>query len=66
MGPNLTNGDEARQFPNVEDQVAFVKTGSDTGKKYGSQGQGSGKMPGFGTLLTDEQIRAIVAYERGL
>lgn len=66
MGPNLTNGAEPRQFPNVEDQVAFVKGGSDTGKKYGQQGQGSGKMPGFGTLLTDEQIRAIVAYERGL
>lgn len=66
MGPNLTNGAEPRQFPSVEDQVAFVKSGSDNGKKYGSQGQGSGKMPGFGTLLTDEQIRAIVAYERSL
>jgi hypothetical protein len=28
------------------------------------QGQGSGRMPGFGDLLTDEQIQQIVNYVR--
>jgi mono/diheme cytochrome c family protein len=36
------------------------------GKRYGEQGQGSGKMPGFGSLYTEEQIKAIVEYVRGL
>jgi len=31
-----------------QDQIDFVTTGSDNGKKYGVHGQGSGKMPGFG------------------
>jgi mono/diheme cytochrome c family protein len=66
LGPNLTNGAEVRQFPNESDHIDFVKGGSEQGKKYGQQGQGSGRMPAFGTLLTDAQIAAIVEYERGL
>jgi mono/diheme cytochrome c family protein len=66
LGPNLTNGDTVRQFPNEDDHVAFVETGSEDGKKYGQQGQGSGRMPGFGQMLTTEQIQAIVEYERSL
>jgi mono/diheme cytochrome c family protein len=66
MGPNLTNGDTIRQFPVEDDHVKFVETGSEDGKKYGQQGQGSGRMPGFGQLLTTEQIQAIVEYERSL
>jgi mono/diheme cytochrome c family protein len=66
LGPNLTNGDTVRQFPTESDHVAFVKNGSENGKKYGQQGQGSGRMPGYEQLLTDDQIRAIVEYERSL
>jgi mono/diheme cytochrome c family protein len=66
LGPNLTNGDTVRQFPNEDDHVTFVETGSENGKKYGQQGQGSGRMPGFGQLLTTAQIEAIVEYERSL
>jgi len=66
LGPNLTNGDTVRQFPTESDHVAFVKNGSENGKKYGQQGQGSGRMPGFGQLLTADQIQAIVEYERSL
>ena len=36
------------------------------GKRYGEQGQGSGRMPGFGGIYTDAQIKAIVEYVRGL
>jgi mono/diheme cytochrome c family protein len=46
--------------------VAFLKSGSEFGKLYGLNGQGSGRMPGFGSLLTDEQIREIVEYVRSL
>jgi mono/diheme cytochrome c family protein len=66
MGPNLTAGSTVRQFPNASDQVTFIQNGSENGKRYGQQGQGSGRMPGYGQLLTDEQIQAIVDYERSL
>ena len=66
MGPNLTNGGAVRQFPNAADQSAFICAGSELGKKYGAQGQGSGRMPGFCGILTQDQINAIVEYERGL
>jgi mono/diheme cytochrome c family protein len=66
LGPNLTNGDTVRQFPSVDAHVAFVQAGSENGKKYGQQGQGSGRMPAFGQLLTQAQVQAIVQYERGL
>jgi mono/diheme cytochrome c family protein len=66
MGPNLTGGATVRQFPNAADHVTFVESGSEQGKKYGQQGQGTGRMPGFGQLLTQAQIQAIVDYERNL
>ena len=82
MGPNLTGGSELRQFDTAELQVAFVSKGAELGKKYGNSGLGDGKMPGFGinrnaelkdaemkpdqVMLTQEQIAAIVEYERGL
>ena len=46
--------------------IDFVATGSTTASGYAPQAQGSGRMPGFGQLLTDEQITAIVEYVRSL
>jgi mono/diheme cytochrome c family protein len=70
FGPNLTNGVELRQFPplsgGVAKHVEFVTTGSDFQKPYGSQGIGSGRMPGFGQELSARQIDEIVIYERSL
>jgi mono/diheme cytochrome c family protein len=66
MGWNLTGGRANVQFPAIEDMVAFIESGSVEGAKYGVQGQGSGRMPGFGAMLTDEQIAAIVDYVRSL
>ena len=66
LGPNLTGGSPVRQFPNQDDMINFIKNGSELGKRYGAQGQGSGKMPAFGNIYTDEQIKAIVEYVRGL
>ena len=66
FGPPLTN--EAAQFPEVDDQVDFIKS-SEAGKAYGVRGVATGRMPDFGAdqeqpLLDDEQIRAIAEYER--
>ena len=66
FGWNLTNGATVSHFPTVAEQVAFVESGTEFGKKYGLQGQGSGRMPGFGNMLTPEQIEAIVQYVRSL
>ena len=66
LGWNLTGGAASKHFPNEADMIAFIKSGSTQGAKYGTQGQGSGRMPGFGNMLTDEQIQAIVQYVRSL
>jgi len=70
FGPNLTNGVELRQFPplggGVAKHIEFVTSGSGFQKPYGSQGIGSGRMPGFGQELSAQQIEEIVLYERSL
>ena len=66
FGWNLTGGATNAHFPNEADMIDFIKNGSVLGAKYGLQGQGSGRMPGFGSLLTDQQIKAIVEYVRSL
>lgn len=82
MGWNLTGGSTTRQFPSEQQQIDFVKKGSEMGKPYGVGGMGSGQMPGFGinpnaegtnafmqpdqVMYTDEQVQAVVQYERGL
>jgi mono/diheme cytochrome c family protein len=65
-GWNLTGGSTSSHFSNEADMIDFIKNGSDFGKIYGNQGQGSGRMPAFGALLTDEQIQAVVEYVRSL
>jgi mono/diheme cytochrome c family protein len=66
FGWNLTGGSPARQFPDQADMIEFVKSGSEYGRRYGLQGQGNGRMPAFGAVLTDEQITAIVEFVRSL
>ena len=66
FGWNLTGGATNTHFPNDQDMINFIKAGSKNGAKYGLQGQGSGRMPGFGRMLSDEQIAAIVEYVRSL
>jgi mono/diheme cytochrome c family protein len=66
LGWNLTGGAANQHFPNESDLIAFIQNGSVYGAKYGTQGQGSGRMPGFGAMLTDEQLRAVVDYVRSL
>jgi mono/diheme cytochrome c family protein len=63
---NLTGGSTAAKFPNEQDMIDFIAVGSQVGKKYATHSQGSGRMPGFGGYYTDEQLKAIVEYVRGL
>jgi mono/diheme cytochrome c family protein len=66
FGWNLTGGAVNNHFANQSELTQFVKNGSEYGKLYGRNGQGSGRMPGFGNLLTNEQIDAILEYVRSL
>lgn len=66
FGPNLTGGSAVRQFPNQSDMLDFIKGGSELGKRYGEQGQGSGRMPAFGGVYTETQLTSIIEYVRGL
>jgi mono/diheme cytochrome c family protein len=66
MGPNLTSGDEVRQFPSVDDNIAFLENPPEAGKKYGQQGQSSGRMPAFGHYYTDDQIAELAKFLRSL
>jgi mono/diheme cytochrome c family protein len=65
-GPNLTGGDTLRQFPDAAKHLEFIQLGSEFAKPYGARGVGTGRMPGFGQMLTKAQIQAIVDYERTL
>lgn len=66
FGPSLEGGVVKRRFPELTKHFDFVMAGSFFQKPYGIGGIGSGRMPGFAKVLTQEQIQAIVAYERTL
>jgi mono/diheme cytochrome c family protein len=81
FGPSLRGGTVLEQFPGdtgVEQQIAWITNpvtkqpdGSEIlaigpNRGYGTRGISSGRMPHFGSVLTAEQIKAIVEYERGL
>jgi mono/diheme cytochrome c family protein len=68
-GPNLRGGATLRQFPKVEDMIEFINESAQYGDSYGVTGIGhdaGGGMPHFSEVLPEEDIRAIVEYERGL
>ena len=68
-GPNLTGGSEVRQFQSEADHIEYVTNGVDAGKGYGAGGVqkfDGGGMPYFANMLTADQIKAIVEYERSL
>jgi mono/diheme cytochrome c family protein len=68
-GPSLRGGSLELQFPGeagVQEQFDWVAIGVPANNQYGVRGISSGRMPHFGKLLTDDQIKLIVAYERSL
>ena len=74
FGPSLIG--VTSQFTSATDQSEFVSVGCEPNLQYGLNGvcEPSGQMPGFGpkatplegSMLSLEQIEAIVEYERGL
>jgi hypothetical protein len=66
FGLNRTGAVTVRLFPRIQDHVDFIAGGSEFQKPYGTRGIGSGRMPGFGHMLSRAQIGAIVEYERSL
>ncbi len=79
--PTSPAGSSVVRFPIAQEQIDFINSGSELGVVYGAASApktGGGQMPGFGgredpdlgiiyePLLTQEQIAAVVAYEREL
>jgi mono/diheme cytochrome c family protein len=65
--PALTDGRTAVQFPDAEDHIDFIINGAVASEEYGINGlSGVGGMPGFGALLSLEDIELIVKYERSM
>jgi mono/diheme cytochrome c family protein len=65
-GPAINDARTPVQFPDVEEHIKFIITGTDNAAPYGVNGIGTGRMPGFGASLTAEDIKLIALYERTL
>ena len=73
VGPALHGGQAVLTFPNIADQINWVKTGS---APFAGQEvrrpqparrparPATGDMPAFGTTLSTAQIHDVVTYER--
>lgn len=64
VAPTLAGGAAVARFPDPAEMVAFVLAGSEPGRPYGEGGQGTGGMPPWENVLSDEEVAAVVAYER--
>lgn len=68
-GPNLRGGTVNEQFPSPlydDDLFGWIAAGVPRNEQFGISGISSGRMPHFGSVLTKEQIEAIMDYERSL
>jgi len=67
VGPKLSEGQTVLAFPEEQDHIDWVKGGSQPkiGQVYNAQGRvAAGGMPAFGGQLSDEELEAVVQYER--
>ena len=64
FGPALWEGRPNIQFLTPEDLIEFIAEGSIAQAPYGVNGIGSGRMPGFGQILTAEDLDLIATYLR--
>ena len=67
VGPALEDGASVQTFPDEAAHLDWVKTGSQpfAGEPYGATGKiATGGMPGFEGSLSEEEIQAVVTYER--
>ena len=65
-GPSLLDGRSVLQFPTADEHVDFIINGSNLAENYGVNGIGRGWMPGFGQILSRDDILLIVQYERAM
>jgi mono/diheme cytochrome c family protein len=56
FGPALYEGRPAIQFLSDEDLKDFLIVGAVPNQPYGINGMGSGRMPGFGLVLSEEDL----------
>jgi mono/diheme cytochrome c family protein len=66
FGPPINGGSTLHQFPDIESHIEWVGLTGEYGEPYGVRGVSHGIMPHFEQILSPEQIRAIVDYERSL
>lgn len=64
FGPALWDGRPNVQFLTAEDLVDFITEGSVAQAPYGVNGIGSGRMPGFGQILSAEDLNLLATYLR--
>ncbi|GIU91535.1 MAG: hypothetical protein KatS3mg011_0441 [Acidimicrobiia bacterium] len=64
FGPALWEGREAVQFLTDQQLVDFLVSGSEDGQAYGVNGVGSGRMPGFGMILSEEDLTDLARWLR--
>ena len=66
-GPALNSVSLERLFPDIEDHISFVSEGAADNVAFGEFARlGNYGMPGFKKVLSEDDIRKIVEYERGL
>jgi mono/diheme cytochrome c family protein len=67
VGPKLSEGETVLSFPDEQEHIDWIKSGSapKVGQPYNARGRvAAGGMPGFSGQLSDEEIEAVVLYER--
>jgi mono/diheme cytochrome c family protein len=71
--PKLADGEAVKTFPDEADHIEWVKTGSapfkgqpygDPNREGGQHIAQTGQMPAFAGTLSEEEIEAVVLYER--
>ncbi len=64
FGPALWDGRPAIQFLSDEDLKDFLIVGAELNKPYGVNGFGSGRMPAFGKILSEEDLLVLAKWLR--
>ncbi|MDX1450428.1 MAG: c-type cytochrome, partial [Acidimicrobiia bacterium] len=64
FGPALWDGRPAVQFLDDESLVEFLKVGAVANQPYGVNGFGNGQMPGFGTILSEDDLSNLATWLR--
>lgn len=64
FGPAIWQGRENLQFLTIDSLIEFITDGSVAQGAYGVNGIGTGRMPGFGAVLSEEDIELIATYLR--